>query len=91
MHKALLKRIAIIGPESTGKSTLAQDLASHFNTTWVPEYSRESIVESVMQSIAIYRGLRDVLFDQQVIRRTETEQKCVAYFEEIAKEAVSKE
>jgi len=41
MHKPLLKRIAIIGPESTGKSTLAQDLASHFNTTWVPEYSRE--------------------------------------------------
>ena len=41
MHKPLLKRIAIIGPESTGKSTLAQDLAGHFNTTWVPEYSRE--------------------------------------------------
>lgn len=41
MHKPLLKRIAIIGPESTGKSTLACDLASHFNTTWVPEYSRE--------------------------------------------------
>src|ERR1035437_2549530 len=41
MHKPLLKRIAIIGPESRGKSTLAQDLASHFNTTWVPEYSRE--------------------------------------------------
>ena len=41
MYNPLLKRIAIIGPESTGKSTLAQDLASHFNTTWVPEYSRE--------------------------------------------------
>ena len=41
MHKPLLKKIAIIGPESTGKSTLAQDLARHFNTTWVPEYSRE--------------------------------------------------
>jgi len=57
----------------------------------VPEYSRESIVKSARQSIAVYRGLRDVLFDQHVIRRTETEQKCVAYFEEIAKEAVSKE
>jgi len=41
MHKSSLKRIAIIGPESTGKSTLAAQLASHFNTTWVPEYSRE--------------------------------------------------
>ena len=41
MHNHLLKRIAIIGPESTGKSTLACQLANHFNTTWVPEFSRE--------------------------------------------------
>ena len=33
--------IAIVGPESTGKSTLASDLASHYNTVCVPEYSRE--------------------------------------------------
>lgn len=45
MHKPLLKRIAIIGPESTGKSTLACDLANHFNTTWVPEYSREYLAK----------------------------------------------
>lgn len=36
-----LKRIAITGPESTGKSLLAEQLASHFHTAWVPEYSRE--------------------------------------------------
>lgn len=35
-----LKRIAIIGPESTGKSKLAKQLASHFDTVWVPEYAR---------------------------------------------------
>lgn len=34
-------RIAILGPESTGKSELAKKLAAHFNTVWVPEYSRE--------------------------------------------------
>lgn len=33
-------RIAVTGPEATGKSTLAQALASHFNTVWCPEYSR---------------------------------------------------
>lgn len=32
--------IAIVGPESTGKSTLAIALADHFNTVCVPEYSR---------------------------------------------------
>ncbi len=35
------KRIAITGPESTGKTTLAQALAADFGTIWVPEYARE--------------------------------------------------
>ena len=34
-------RIAITGTESTGKSTLAQQLASHYQTLYVREYSRE--------------------------------------------------
>ncbi len=34
-------RIALTGPESTGKSLLCQQLAEHFNEPWVPEYSRE--------------------------------------------------
>jgi NadR type nicotinamide-nucleotide adenylyltransferase len=37
----MLKRVAIIGPESTGKSTLAKDLASALGTVFVPEYARE--------------------------------------------------
>jgi len=36
----MLKKIAIIGPESTGKSELAQHLARHYDTEWVPEYAR---------------------------------------------------
>ena len=39
--KQSMFKIAIVGPESTGKSTLAKQLADHFNTVWVPEYSRE--------------------------------------------------
>lgn len=35
-----LKRIAIVGPECTGKSDLAAVLAHHFGTSWVPEYAR---------------------------------------------------
>lgn len=34
------RRIAIVGAESTGKTTLAQALAAHFNAEWVPEYGR---------------------------------------------------
>ena len=38
-----LVRIAVTGPESTGKSILTQQLASFFGTAWVPEYAREYI------------------------------------------------
>lgn len=41
MAKGSILKIAIIGPESTGKTTLCQQLASCFNTVWVPEYARE--------------------------------------------------
>lgn len=34
-------RIVLIGPESTGKTSLAKELASHYNTIWIPEYCRE--------------------------------------------------
>ena len=35
-----MKKIAITGPESSGKTTLAQLLATHFQTVWVPEFAR---------------------------------------------------
>ncbi|MEO6949877.1 MAG: ATP-binding protein [Ginsengibacter sp.] len=36
-----MKKIVVIGPESTGKSTLCKLLAAHYQTDWVPEYARE--------------------------------------------------
>jgi NadR type nicotinamide-nucleotide adenylyltransferase len=36
-------RIAVTGPESTGKSLLAKNLARHYNEVFVPEYAREFI------------------------------------------------
>jgi len=41
----MIKRIAITGPESTGKTELAKSLAAHYNTVWVPEYARNYIEE----------------------------------------------
>ncbi|MBT8301506.1 MAG: ATP-binding protein [Maribacter sp.] len=34
-------KVVIFGPESTGKTTLSEQLARHYNTVWVPEYARE--------------------------------------------------
>jgi NadR type nicotinamide-nucleotide adenylyltransferase len=36
-----IKKIVVIGPESTGKSTLCSQLAEHYQTVWCPEYARE--------------------------------------------------
>lgn len=38
-------KVVLYGPESTGKTTLAKQLAEHFNTLWVPEYMREYLQE----------------------------------------------
>jgi len=40
----MVKKIVVIGPESTGKSTLCEQLSAHFKTKWVKEYAREYLV-----------------------------------------------
>lgn len=39
--KSEIRKIVILGPESTGKSTLCEQLAAHYNAVWVQEYARE--------------------------------------------------
>ena len=41
-----MKTIVVIGPESTGKSTLCQQLAEHYNTTWCPEFARDYLLRN---------------------------------------------
>ena len=38
-----MKRIAVLGAESSGKSTLCEALARRHDTVWVPEYLREFV------------------------------------------------
>ncbi|NQX86559.1 MAG: ATP-binding protein [Flavobacteriaceae bacterium] len=46
MEKALKQqpsnciKVVVFGPESTGKTTLARQLAAYYNSVWVPEYMR---------------------------------------------------
>jgi NadR type nicotinamide-nucleotide adenylyltransferase len=42
---SLPKKIVVTGPESTGKSTLCEQLAAKYQTGWVPEYAREYLLD----------------------------------------------
>jgi NadR type nicotinamide-nucleotide adenylyltransferase len=40
MNATRVKRVVIIGSESSGTTTLARALAEHYRTVWVPEFGR---------------------------------------------------
>ena len=44
MEQKPLKKVVILGPESTGKSTLCELLAQHYQTHWCPEFAREYLL-----------------------------------------------
>ena len=62
-------RVAILGAESSGKSTLAAALAERYGTVWVPEYLRE-FVET--------QGRVPVAADQYGIARMQVEREAAA-------------
>ena len=48
MKSTDLKKIVIIGPESTGKSTLCELLAQYYDSSWCPEFAREYLLTNGM-------------------------------------------
>jgi NadR type nicotinamide-nucleotide adenylyltransferase len=68
-----LVKIAITGPESTGKSMLAQQLADHYATTWVPEFAR----------VFLLNITRDYTFDD-ILEIAQKQKKSEKVFETLA-------
>lgn len=64
----MLKKIALIGPESTGKSDLAKQLADYYNTLWVEEYARNYVA-----TLNRKYTLDDIVFIAQKQLETERE------------------
>lgn len=63
------KRIVIVGAESTGTTTLAEALAEHFKTVWVPEYGREYSVEKLAKGEDVWRTEEFLEIAQEQTRR----------------------
>ena len=62
-------KIAIVGPESTGKSTMSAHLAEHYHTVWVPEFARDycaalTAPPTIEDEVAMFRG--QVALEQEV-------------------------
>ncbi len=69
-----LPRIALLGGESSGKTTLAQALAVQLGTLWVPEYGR-----------VLWEELRETLNPEQLVHVARTQ---VAWEDEHAARAI---
>ncbi|MFV8341824.1 DUF4301 family protein [Flavobacterium sp. XS2P39] len=59
-------RIALFGPESTGKTTLAKQLAEYYKTEWVPEFARDYLQEKwdVSQQICDVDDMLPIAYGQ---------------------------
>src|SRR5436190_16202555 len=64
-----LKKIVLLGTESTGKSTLAEKLAVHFNAAYVPEMARE-ILEKTEDCKPKHLIQIAELHAQEILKRT---------------------
>ena len=77
MHQKI-KRIVITGPECTGKTTLCEQLATHYNTIWIPEFARAYVenlqhpytyedvcniaLKQIEESKQLFRGANEYIF-----------------------------
>jgi NadR type nicotinamide-nucleotide adenylyltransferase len=71
-----MKKVVVIGPESTGKSTLCEQLAAHYKTSWVPEYAREYLLQHGTQYS--YDDLLTIAKRQLALEESYTEKNASA-------------
>jgi len=81
MNSDTIIKIAIVGPESTGKSWLTQQLATHYNTLFVPEYAREycqglNRSYTLEDEINIFHG--QLALEEKLIQKTD---KSIIFFD----------
>jgi len=68
-QKTNIIKIALFGPESTGKTTLAKQLADYYETEWVPEFARDYLQEKweENQHICIAEDMLPIAYGQTAL------------------------
>lgn len=64
------------------EAVMTDEDANKLKTT-MPEYNRQSLIESLKNAVTLYRQLSDLLFDDKVLLQKDTEQNVMTYFERI--------
>jgi NadR type nicotinamide-nucleotide adenylyltransferase len=80
--KLALKKIVVIGPESTGKSTLCGYLADYYNTLWCPEFARQYLLDNgttytIDDLITIAKGQLDAAQKQIAALQSQIDQTAI--------------
>ena len=65
-HIASLK-IAFTGPESSGKSSLSQAVATYFDGQWHPEYARSYLLDR--KGVYDYEDIEQIAIEQEAARK----------------------
>ncbi|QIH38660.1 DUF4301 family protein [Flavobacterium sp. Sr18] len=67
-------KIALFGPESTGKTTLARQLAEYYKTDWVPEFARDYLQEkwNSSQQICTLDDMLPIAYGQTTLENERT-------------------
>jgi NadR type nicotinamide-nucleotide adenylyltransferase len=73
-----MKKVIVLGPESTGKSTLCAQLADHYQTAWCPEFAREYLHQN--GSDYTYEDLLNIAHGQIELEETMLSQARGAYY-----------
>ena len=77
-----VKKVLLIGTESTGKSTLAVSLARHYNTVWLEEVGREISERSGTDRWMLPQDFTDILLQHKVKQLEKIRQANRVFFED---------
>jgi NadR type nicotinamide-nucleotide adenylyltransferase len=70
-----VRRVAVVGAESTGTTTLARELAAHYGCAWVPEYGRTYCEERLAEAPTIQWRSADF---EHIARRQQADEDAAA-------------